>query len=479
MFKTTLKSVVFFPVTLFKLSFWLPNKFMHADRHHLVKKSFGTITYFLLGIPLTIALLFELLIIANAQVVGEPPNYQFSVSTEDLQLDQNVELPGYNKGVTFTSPGKENREAYYHYLLENYSPTIIHKMGHHPLWDIPTDLFFDGDRDPRNNVRNAAKIPQLPPVIHGEVIAETEDSYYLAYMLYHIKDYDQPLREFLTHWTYHDSDNEGFQIRIDKATMEVAHVEAWYHNRFFLCNSTGKTSGSEPIQSLSLFEGGSHIVIYAQSLGHGVRCATRADLESITKNTKIMRYHPDTTEIVPPTANRKTQYNTNYSLASLKPWYENATNLTKSGSASTSLFEDKIHVGTDKDGKELYVGRFIAGEDYDRNAWSRPKPPWSWDDKWDDIPIFLWHYYPSFAFGRHAEGNLSHKYIYNGPMEHTFGITNVEEILPYLELEMSTSRSNKWGNLAWRSNLVGQKDLWAHLNFWAKQYVNYVFNGLG
>jgi len=478
MFITAFKSLILFPVTLFRLSFWLPSKIIHPQRNRHVKRAWGVVTYVLIGVPLTITAIFELLIIINAQIVGETPNYQFAVTAEDIILGQHIELPGHTP-TAYKTPDREKRELFYTYLLENYSPTIIHKMGHNPLWDIPTDLFFDGDMDPRNNVRNAAKAAQLQPVIHGEVIAETEDSYYLAYMLYHIKDYDQPLRELLTHWTYHDSDNEGFQLRIDKASMKVAHVEAWYHNRFFLCNSTGKTSGSEPIQSLSLFEGGSHIVIYAQSLGHGVRCATRADLESIAENTKIMRYQPDPSKIIPPTADREAQHNTTYSLVSLKPWYKNAGNIAKSGTAATSLFEDKIHVGTDKDGKEIYVGRFIAGEDYDRNAWSRPKPPWSWDDKWDDIPIFLWHYYPSFAFGRHAEGNLSHKYIYNAPMEYTFGITNVDEILPYLELEMPTSRSNKWENLAWRSNLVGQKDLWTHFNFWMKQYVNYVFNSLG
>lgn len=478
MFKTLITSIVFFPATLFRFSFWLPRKVMHPGRHRYHTRAWGLVTYLLIGIPLTIAIFFEVLILLNGQIVGETPNYQFSVTEEDMLEGQDVELPGY-KPTDFTPPATSDRDSFYKYLVENYSPTIIHKMGHSPLWDIPTDLFFDGDTDPRNNVRNAERVDQLPPVIHGEVIAETEDSYYLAYMLYHIKDYDQPLRQLLTHWTYHDSDNEGFQLRINKESMAVAHVETWYHNRFFLCNSTGESKGTEPIQSLSLFEGGTHVVIYAQALGHGVRCATRSDLTSLDINTKIMRYQPDPQKLIPPRADRETQFDTGYTLTSLQPWYKHATAVSVSGEKATTIFEDKIHIGTDQNGEPLFVGRYIAGEDYDRSAWSRPKPPWSWDDKWDQVPIFLWHYYPSYAFSSHAEGRLSHNYLYNGPMEHTFNITDLDEILPYLELEMATSRQSKWDNLSWRSNLVGQKDLWNYLNYKLKQYVNYVFNGLG
>lgn len=474
----TLKAIALFPVSIYRVSFWLPRRLMKPEKETNVKTAAGLIFYVLFGIPATIAILFEVLILINSQIVGEAPNYQFSVTEEEMLLGQDIELPGYEP-VQYISPVSSNREQYYSYLLKKYSPSIIHKMGHNPLWDIPTDIFFDGDKNPRNNVRNAAKTARLPPVIHAEVIAETDDSYYLAYMLYHIKDYDQPLREFLTHWTYHDSDNEGFQLRIDKSTMTVAHVEAWYHNRFFLCNSTGKSLGSEPIQSLSLFEGQTHIVIYAQSMGHGVRCATRSDLTKISNNTKIMRYQPDAKKLINPTVSRETQHNTGYTLSSLKPWYRHARKISASGEKSTSLFEGKIHLGTYENGEEIYIGRYIAGEDYDRNAWSRPKPPWSWDDKWDDVPIFLWHFYPSFAFGRHAEGPLSNNYIYNAPMELTFNINNTNEILPFLKLEMATSSKKKWDNLEWRSKLVSQNDLWAHLKFRVKQYINYIFNALG
>jgi hypothetical protein len=478
MLKTVFKAIVLFPKTIYRTSMSIPHRLSPGKGPTLQKSVTGFTIYAILGIPITIAIFFEILIVINGFVVGETSNYHFSVTAKDLQQGQDVVLPGYYS-KSYTEPNKENQQAYYNYLLAQYSPTIIHKTGHNPRWDIPTDVFFDGDKNPRNNVRNADKLSQLQPYLHGEVIAETEDSYYLAYMLYHIKDYDQPLRQLLTHWTYHDSDNEGFQLRIDKQTMKVDHVETWFHNRFFLCNSTGESSGSEPIQAYSLFEDKTHIVIYSQSMGHGVRCATRGDLAKLEKNVKIMRYEAAPDKQVIPNISRDTEVDITYQLLSLKPWYERAQTVSLSGSDADTLFEDKIHLGQWKDGKQIYVGRYIAGEDYDRNAWSRPKPPWSWDDKWDDIPIFVWHYYPSFAFDRHAGGGLSHVYSYNAPMLHTFGIENLEEILPLLELENSVSSSKKWANLQWRNQLVGQKDLWGTLNFKLKQYVNYIFNGLG
>lgn len=478
MLKTVFKSIIFFPKTIYRISLSIPNKLFSDKKPSTYKRISGMALYALFGIPITLAIFFELLIAINGLVVGEPSNYHFSVTSSDINQGQIVLLPGY-ESRSYNEPDKNDREDYYNYLLAQYSPTILHKVGHNPRWDIPTDIFFDGDHDPRNNVKNAEELSVMPSIIHGEVIAETEDSYYLAYMLYHIKDYDQPLRQFLTHWTYHDSDNEGLQLRIDKQSMEVAHIEAWFHNRFFLCNSTGKSSGSEPIQAYSLFEGKTHAIIYSQSMGHGVRCATREDLARLDNNMKIFRYEANPDKQTNANINRKSEYNLTYQLKSLKPWYKKATDVSVSGQHSDTLFEDKIHVGRWKNGEEIFVGRYIAGKDYDRNAWSRPKPPWSWDDKWDNVPIFAWHYYPSFAFSRHAEGNLSHKYIYNAPMEHTFNIKSMEEILPLLELEMATSSRKKWDNLEWRNKLVGQQDLWAYLNFKLKQYINYIFNGLG
>lgn len=84
MLKTLIASIVFFPATLFRLSFWLPRKVMHPGRHKYHKQAWGLITYLLIGIPLTIAIFFEVLILLNGQIVGEPSNYQFSVTKEDM-----------------------------------------------------------------------------------------------------------------------------------------------------------------------------------------------------------------------------------------------------------------------------------------------------------------------------------------------------------------------------------------------------------
>ena len=58
-------------------------------------------------------------------------------------------------------------------------------------------------------------------LIAGDKISELKD----GTDIYDIKDYDHPIRQWLTRYTYHDNDNEGFHIRVDRQTMEVVEAE--------------------------------------------------------------------------------------------------------------------------------------------------------------------------------------------------------------------------------------------------------------
>ena len=119
--------------------------------------------------------------------------------------------------------------------------------------------------------------------MYGELTAETRDSYYLTYSLYHAKDYDHPLREWFTDWTYHDSDNEGFMIRVDRETLAVAQVETWFHNRFLLYDATGTSRGTEPVHGAIHLEHGSRLVVYSQPQGHGVRAFQVLDEDALAE----------------------------------------------------------------------------------------------------------------------------------------------------------------------------------------------------
>jgi hypothetical protein len=499
MLRKTCKDVLLFPITIYRACLWLPIRLRGNRGHSRVNTALGLLLYGLIGLPLSILLLLEMLIVINTQLMAQPmdddevpqqplsstsynPTHHWPGRTlEEWPSDLQVTLPGY---VDKASPPPDPtlpRDQFYDQLLASYSPTILHKMGHEPLWDIPTDIFFDGDTDPRNNVSNALSLGTVPAVVHGEVIAETHDAYYLTYMLYHVKDYDLPVREALSDATFHDGDNEGIQLRIDKASMQVTLVETWFHNRFFLCNRTGESQGTEPIQTRSLFEGGTHIVLFVQSMGHGVRCASPADFDELASNSKILRLASDPDELIAPGINDQTEYNIGYQLASLKPWYRLAKTHTDSGNNATTLFEDTILLGTDPTGREIQIGKFFAANDFEKRAWSRPKPPWAWDDRWDDIPAGLWHFHPALAFNSHTGETYSEQYHHNAPMSLIFTADERYTVLTSLLTEHYHRAPQR---LARKTHPVNRQPSLPPakkpgIGIQVKRYMNYVIHSLG
>ena len=367
-------------------------------------------------------------------------------------------------------------EAHRRYLVERFAPVIVQKLAHHPEWDIPVALDFDGNADPRDNVENEPARRPHTAAVYGELTAETADSYYLTYSLYHVKDYDHPLREWMTDWTFHDSDNEGLMVRVDKASLEVVQLETWFHNRFLLYDRTGSSRGSEPIHGAIHLEG-SHVLIYSQSQGHGVRALQVLDRDALEENVKILRHRGDR-PAVPVRADRSIQVDATYELVSFDDWYAAALGPFGSEGQGTSLFEDSIEIGVEEDGSEIRIGRFIAGRDYSKVGWSRPKPPWSWDDGWDRIPVFVWHFLPSVAFASHSGLPLSQEYLYNRPMEKTFGRTP-DQMRKALRLEIVLRRREKWQHLETRGGNLDSRSYWSALQVKLKEYVNYVFHALG
>ncbi len=477
MLKYSLTATALFPITIYRGCQRLACRAWREHTNDYYKKATALILYLFGGLPLTVFILLELVIFANARLMADP--LEPAASRPEMNTGQfdRIELPGYASGPVpqRVQPAGTSREHLYHQLLETYSPTIIQKIGHQPLWDIPTDLFFDGDTDPRNNVDNALVRGTVPSVVYGEVVAETDDSYYLAYMLYHIKDYDSPLREALSDMTYHDSDNEGLQLRVDKVSMKVALVETWFHNRFFLCNNSGESNGTEPIQSRALFEGGSHIIIYTQAMGHGIRCAEEGDFLKLATHTKILRHNNNHTYREQLGVDDGSQFSIGYRLASLKPWYEMARNFKPSGKGKHSLFEDSLVIGTDSLGRQVQVGKFIAGRDFDRRGWSRPKPPWSWDDRWDDVPVGTWHLDPARAFSSHTGERLSDNYLYNAPA--SMMLDQRRDTSKY-GATPSNINSGSSRNLAHQSAPHKPRET-SKINIHVKKYINRLINSLG
>jgi hypothetical protein len=416
----------------------------------------------------------ELLISLNEKVIAEQADYRLQSDFETGSDHLHFDVPGPK---SYRSPPIEKAptEEYRRYLVELYSPVIYQKVSGHPEWDIPLLLDYDNNEDPRDNVDNEPSHRPHVAGVHGELTAETEDSYYLTYSLYHIKDYDHPIREMISRWTYHDNDNEGFHIRVDKATMKVEEIETWFHNRFLLFNHTGTSTGTEPVHGKIHFEDETHPIIYAQPQGHGVRCAQLVDIPSLDTRVKILRYRGDR-PVAKIRADGDVQVDGTYEIDGFDRWYDFALGPYGSKGQGEGMFEELIPLGDYPDGSPLVIGRFIAGRDYDINGWSRPKPMWSWDDGWDEIPIFVWHFFPSLSFQSHGGNELSHAYLYNRPVEKVF---DDSEIASSLNLPIVLRGGSKWEPLQSRGGKLDHRIYWAAFNKKMKAYVNYLFHALG
>lgn len=432
--------------------------------------------YLTIGLPLTVVLLGELLITANELVLSEQANYR-------LQSDWKVSSPV--ERLVIPRPATPNlrpvpagdTEAYRQYLVQLFSPVVFQKVSDHPEWDIPLLLDFDGNLDPRDNVVNEKLARPHVAGVYGELTAETADSYYLTYSLYHVKDYDHPVREAISRWTYHDNDNEGFHLRVDKETMEVVEAETWFHNRFLLFNRTGVSRGTEPVHGKMHFENGTHILIYAQPQGHGVRCVQLLDAPDLDHDVKILRFRAGR-PVVRVAVHHRFQDDGTYELRNFDDWYRLALGPLGSEGKGEGIFEEAIPLGHGPDGSPREIGRFIAGLDYDINGWSRPKPMWSWDDGWDEIPILVWHFFPSYSFQSHGGVELSHDYLYNRPCEKVFG-EPPSAVLESLRLPLVLRGGDKWLPLEGRGGKIDRRDYWGAFQHLLKGYVNYLFHALG
>jgi hypothetical protein len=263
---------------------------------------------------------------------------------------------------------------------------------------------------------------------------------------------------------------------VDRTSLRVVQVETWFHNRFLLYDESGESRGSEPVHGAIHLEDGRPIV-YSQPQGHGVRLFQRLDEDALARDVKILRWR-GSREPVAVQADRSIQVDATYDLVDFDAWYAAARGPFGSHGVGTSLFEETIPLGTWPDGSPIVIGRYIAGRDYSKTGWSRPKPPWSWDDGWDQIPIFVWHFFPSYAFASHSGRRLSHAYRHSRPVEKTFGVSP-DELLRALRLEVALREGDKWASLADRGDTITHRTYWAAFELQLKLYLNYLWHALG
>lgn len=288
-------------------------------------------------------------------------------------------------------------------LARKFSPVIFQETDRLPLYDALTSVDFDGNFNGYDNVNNVETHP-LPAHIYGDVIAETEDSYYLLYIFYHPKDYDTKLREFFFSAASHDNDLEGAMIVVDKKSQTVIAVETWFHNLFLQFAYSNQSKGEQTIDGKIHLEDESHLLLYIDSKGHGVRAFQKIDEGKInSKQFLIYRIGNVADDI----KTAQTQF-INYTILDFKTFLNQA----KGPFGRGHLFEDPSDFGFGEK-----IGKYMSGHYNGKNGWARPKPPWSWADKFESLRNGAWFFHPAYVIQYHFGLPLSQNYTFNWSCE--------------------------------------------------------------
>lgn len=285
-------------------------------------------------------------------------------------------------------------------LLKKYAPVWVQGIGRSPLHDVITRFDFDGNTDGRDNAVNSSSSP-LTANVYGEVVAETADSYYLFYGIYHTRDYDKPLREWFFNGAAHDNDFEGAMLNVARDTGEIRAIETWFHNIFMQCAHSPTSRGEQSIDARINVEDGTHPILYVQQGGHGVRCFQKADETTMSEGPhqiyRLAEQADNAAALEGPFIR--------YTIVAFDIFLKNANGPFD----KVSMFTEPFDFGF----KNKLIGKYISGKFKNDTSWARPKPPWSWADKRDDLRYGSWYFHPAYVFNKHFGLGLSERYISN------------------------------------------------------------------
>lgn len=317
------------------------------------------------------------------------------------------------RAEAFSKYAPPSKDTLYQRLLEKYAPVWVQEIGAKPHDDILTSVDFDANATGADNVAHAEKDP-LPAHIYSAVAAETPDSYYLFYGAYHVEDYDTPVRAFFFKSASHDNDYEGAMLMIDKATGKVSAIETWYHNMFLQFANSLQDAGNQTIDGKINLEDKTHPILFVQSMGHGIRAFQKLDEEMLNKiSYKIYRIGKGTKDV-----KQSPERCLTYTLMPFDIFIRDAAGPFDSSSLFTQAYNFGIGASP--------LGKFISGPYNNKadNGWARPKPPWSWFDKFDTFRPGAWFFHPATVFNTHFSLHKSHEYFYNLGAQYILKVPN-------------------------------------------------------
>lgn len=299
----------------------------------------------------------------------------------------------------------------YSQLVARYAPVWVQEIGSEPLFDKITRLDFDGNKAGADNLTNAPLHP-LPATIYGDVIAETKDTYFIFYGVFHLKDYDTPLREFFFKSASHINDFEGAMILVDKKSGNIRALETWFHNIFLQFAPTLDLAGNQTMDGKIHVEDQTHPILYVQSRGHGVRGFQKLDEKHFYEAPhQIYRLGVKATDLA-----KHDALLVSYTLESLQDFVKYARGPFKDGDMLTQ--PQDFGLG------DQPLGKYISGPFVGDSSWARPKPPWSWTDRFDTLRPGAWFFHPAYVFNQHFTVQVSENYIFNLALEQIVQASN-------------------------------------------------------
>ncbi len=310
-------------------------------------------------------------------------------------------------GVAGRAEGTNQRE-----LLTALAPVILQRVEDDSRFDYLAGIDFDGNWDVRDNTRTTDLFPQIATV-YAEVFAETADTLYLTYNVYHTRDWVEGWTKNLKN-AHHNNDLEGIVLAVDRQSHEVlAGVARWHLFLRFARNRTAFGEGGAKDEML-FHEG--HVLIEVEAKGHGVNFTRSLEhvLRSVRKpGRSLIVYHPAQQGAVP-VPGRASQ-DVGYSLTPMALFYKEILRELESGVPSTVFGENRVP----------YLGLLLPGYFLGSYEWSekknverlerlicrgRPGMPWTWGKKADGGPA-AWYFDPAVFFNKNFGWNRSTEYV--------------------------------------------------------------------
>jgi len=289
-------------------------------------------------------------------------------------------------------------------LLAYFSPVFVHHQNRLPEFDKLCRMDYDEDLNTANNVENHQEFDRKA-YVYGQKLAETAEAYYLLYVVYHLRDYDTPFREFFFSSAAHDNDVEGLALKVSK-TEGVVAAETWYHSVLLQFTPTKPiTHGTEIVDGKLHLEDNRKPIILVQAKGHGVRAMQSLDLDSEDYQTAVIyRYKGEADSLL---AGQET---IGYDLLDFAECYKIAM---EQGNQTFSEYEFYL-------GAMIELPLFLAGDFSGNSSWARPKPPWNWNSKIDDLTGGALYFHPAYVFNQHFGFAGPIAYLSNSPLELAF-----------------------------------------------------------